>query len=72
MPDMLTQGKLFTVVVDGFGVMMALAPSGREIAQVRVYNETTAAHLEAARDLMQLVFEDLQAQGYPRAYDDLN
>lgn len=72
MPDIVTRGKLFTIEVDGGGWLIARsARSGIEIARVRVSNETTEAHVTAARQLVTLVFEDLQAQGYPHAHDDV-
>jgi len=60
---------LFSIEVDGHGAMIARIGQ-RESARVRVLNETTEAHIAAARQLVVLVFEDLRAQGYPRAYDD--
>lgn len=63
---------LFIVAVNGHGDMIAFSPhSGIEIAQVRVLNDTTAAHTTAARELVNKAFASLEAEGYPRAYDDI-
>lgn len=59
---------LFSIEV-GHGMMIARIGQ-RELARVHVLNETTEAHITAARQLVVLAFEDLQAQGYPRAYGD--
>lgn len=63
---------LFSIEVDGHGMMVARIGQ-RELARVHVLNETAEAHITAARQLVVLAFEafeDLQAQGYPRAYGD--
>lgn len=60
---------LFSIEVDGHGMMIARIGQ-RESARVHVLNETTEAHITAARQLVVLVFEDLRAQGYPHAYCD--
>jgi len=60
---------LFSIEVDGHGMMIARIGQ-RELARVHVLNETAEAHITAARQLVVLAFEDLQVQGYPRAYGD--
>ena len=54
---------LFSIEVDGHGMMIARIGQ-RELARVHVLNETAEAHITAARQLVVLAFEDLQAQGY--------
>jgi hypothetical protein len=62
--------KLFTVEVDGYGSMIATIGS-RESARVSVIGDSTASHITAARELVALVFQDLHAQGYAHAHDNV-
>lgn len=62
--------RLLTIAVDGHGSMIAFSPnSGIEIVRVDVISDSTEAHISAARQLVSVAFQSLQAEGYPRAHD---